>query len=166
MRASRAATRSASLALDAARLTDAGELSADNLEVNFGGLAAISSVSLTVRRREIFGLIGPNGAGKTTLINCLTGFQTPTSGRVRLAHVNVTGWQPERLRRAGVARSFQAGRLFRDMTVRDNVEVTALAWECHGGKPQQRQWKYSIGLVLPTRRRPSLGPCPIRINGA
>jgi branched-chain amino acid transport system ATP-binding protein len=126
MRASRAATKSASQALDTARLSDAAELSADNLEVNFGGLAAISGVSLTVRRREIFGLIGPNGAGKTTLVNCLTGFQMPTSGRVRLAHVDVTGWQPEHRRRAGVARSFQGARLFRDMTVRDNVEVTAL----------------------------------------
>jgi branched-chain amino acid transport system ATP-binding protein len=123
---SRAVTGGVSLSLDTTRLVDAPDLAADNLEVNFGGLAAISGVSLRLRRQEIFGLIGPNGAGKTTLVNCLTGFQMPTSGRVRLAHVDVTGWRPERLRRAGVARSFQAGRLFRDMTVRDNVEVTAL----------------------------------------
>jgi branched-chain amino acid transport system ATP-binding protein len=104
----------------------ANQLSADALEVRFGGLAAISDVTLSVRRGEIFGLIGPNGAGKTTLVNCLTGFQRPTLGRIRLDGADVTGWRPERLRKAGVARSFQAGRLFRDMTVLDNVEVTAV----------------------------------------
>ncbi len=61
---------------------DAAELSAEKLTVRFQGLAAISDVSLTVRRHEVFGLIGPNGAGKTTLVNCLTGFQAPTEGRV------------------------------------------------------------------------------------
>lgn len=102
------------------------ELSADAVEVRFGGLAAMSGVSLSVRRGEVFGLIGPNGAGKTTLVNCLTGFQRPTAGCIRLDRTDVTGWRPERLRKAGVARSFQAGRLFRDMTVLDNVEVTAV----------------------------------------
>jgi branched-chain amino acid transport system ATP-binding protein len=102
------------------------ELSCDAVEVKFGGLAAISGVSLSVRRGEVFGLIGPNGAGKTTLVNCLTGFQKPTSGAIRLDRTDVTVWRPERLRKAGVARSFQAGRLFRDMTVLDNVEVTAV----------------------------------------
>jgi branched-chain amino acid transport system ATP-binding protein len=112
--------------VDATGLLNAAELAADNLEVRFGGLTAISGVSLTVQRHEVFGLIGPNGAGKTTLVNCMTGFQVPTSGRVLLARHDVTGWRPERLRRAGVARSFQAGRLFRDMTVLDNVEVAAV----------------------------------------
>ncbi len=112
--------------LDAAGLMNAAELSADNIDVRFGGVTAISGVSLTVARQEVFGLIGPNGAGKTTLVNCMTGFQEPTSGRVLLAGVDVTGWQPERLRRIGIARSFQAGRLFRDMTVLDNVEVAAV----------------------------------------
>lgn len=122
--ASRATTYAAPL--DAAGLMNAAELSVDNLEVRFGGLTAISGVSLTVERHEVFGLIGPNGAGKTTLVNCMTGFQVPTSGRVLLARVDVTGWQPERLRKVGIARSFQAGRLFRDMTVLDNVEVAAV----------------------------------------
>jgi branched-chain amino acid transport system ATP-binding protein len=111
---------------DGATHARAAELSADALEVNFGGLVAISGISLTVRREEILGLIGPNGAGKTTLVNCLTGFQKPTEGQVRLDSANVTGWRPERLRKAGVARSFQGGRLFREMTVLDNVEVAAV----------------------------------------
>jgi branched-chain amino acid transport system ATP-binding protein len=102
------------------------ELSAEGIVVQFQGLLAIADVSLTVQRHEVFGLIGPNGAGKTTLVNCLTGFQQPTSGRVRLGGTDATGWQPARFRKEGVARTFQAGRLFRDMTVAENVEVTAL----------------------------------------
>jgi branched-chain amino acid transport system ATP-binding protein len=114
------------IALDARGLMNAAELAADDIEVRFGGVTAIANVSLTVERHEIFGLIGPNGAGKTTLVNCLTGFQAPTSGRVLLARVDVTGWPPERLRKVGVARTFQAGRLFREMSVLDNVEVAAV----------------------------------------
>ena len=80
----------------------AAEFTADHVEVRFQGLAAITDVSLTINRREILGLIGPNGAGKTTLINCMTGFQRPTNGRVLLARDDTTGWGPERFRRAGV----------------------------------------------------------------
>jgi branched-chain amino acid transport system ATP-binding protein len=104
----------------------AAELTAEGIVVQFQGLLAISDVSLKVERHEVFGLIGPNGAGKTTLVNCLTGFQRPTSGRVALAGEDTTGWTPDRFRKRGIARTFQAGRLFRDMTVAENVEVTAL----------------------------------------
>ncbi len=105
---------------------EAAELSAENVSVRFQGLAALSDVNLRVRRDEIVGLIGPNGAGKTTLVNCLTGFQRPTSGRVALAQEDTAGWSAPRFRKAGVARTFQAGRLFRDMTVAENVEVTGV----------------------------------------
>jgi len=108
------------------RPTDAAELAAETVVVQFEGLTAIADVSLTVGRHEIFGLIGPNGAGKTTLVNCLTGFQVPTSGRVLLGREVTTDWKPERFRKAGVGRTFQAGRLFRDMTVIENVEVTGV----------------------------------------
>jgi branched-chain amino acid transport system ATP-binding protein len=104
----------------------AAELTAEGIEVNFQGLSAIADVSLSIARREIFGLIGPNGAGKTTLVNCLTGFQRPTKGRVLLGREDTTGWGPDRFRRAGVARTFQAGRLFKNMTVIENVEVTGV----------------------------------------
>ncbi len=104
----------------------AAELAAEGVSVRFQGLAALSEVNLTLLRGEIVGLIGPNGAGKTTLINCLTGFQRPTTGRVALAREDTAGWNPARFRKAGVARTFQAGRLFRDMTVAENVEVTGV----------------------------------------
>ena len=105
----------------------AAQLAVEDLSVHFEGLAALSQVSLAIRRHEVFGLIGPNGAGKTTLVNCLTGFQRPSSGRVLLNGRHTAGWEPGYFRRAGVARTFQAGRLFKDMTVLDNVEVTAVS---------------------------------------
>lgn len=106
-------------------LNNASVLAAEDLSVRFAGLAAISNVSLTLNRHEVFGLIGPNGAGKTTLVNCLTGFQKPTEGRIRLGESDTTGWPAARFRSHGVARTFQAGRLFKDMSVAENVEVTA-----------------------------------------
>ena len=77
-------------------------------------------------RHEIFGLIGPNGAGKTTLVNVLTGFQKPTHGRVVLAGVDVTGMPPHRIGRRGLARTFQAVRLYPDMLVIENLEAAAV----------------------------------------
>ena len=104
----------------------AAELSAEGVCVHFQGLAALSDVHLTVNRHEVVGLIGPNGAGKTTLVNCFTGFQRPGTGRVTLGRNDTAGWNPARFRKSGVARTFQAGRLFRDMTVAENVEVTGV----------------------------------------
>jgi branched-chain amino acid transport system ATP-binding protein len=101
-------------------------LVAEDIEVRFEGLTAISNVSLTLQRQEILGLIGPNGAGKTTLVNVLSGFQVPTTGRVLLGDESTAGWPPHRFRRKGIARTFQSGRLFRDMSVQDNVEVPAV----------------------------------------
>jgi branched-chain amino acid transport system ATP-binding protein len=95
----------------------AAELAVADLCVKFQGLAAISNVDLKLNRSIIFGLIGPNGAGKTTLVNCLTGFQQPTTGRVLLAGEDTAGWKPTKFRKAGVARTFQGGRLFKNLTV-------------------------------------------------
>src|ERR1700728_2780492 len=106
--------------------SDAAELCAEAIVVQFSGLTAIADVSLRVERRQVFGLIGPNGAGKTTLVNCLTGFQRPTAGRILLGREDTTGWPAAAFREHGVARTFQAGRLFKDMSVIENVEVTAV----------------------------------------
>jgi branched-chain amino acid transport system ATP-binding protein len=87
---------------------------------------AVDGVDLTLRRGQLLGLIGPNGAGKTTLVNALTGFQRPTGGRVHLDQLDVTGWAPERLGQIGVSRTFQAVRLFSNLTAFENVELGAL----------------------------------------
>lgn len=102
------------------------QLSADKVTVAFAGLTALSEVDLTVTPGRITGLIGPNGAGKTTLVNVLTGFQTPTGGAVTMSGATLAGLKPFEIRRRGIARTFQGGRLFRDLAVVDNLEVTAV----------------------------------------
>ena len=101
-------------------------LEARAVQVTFGGIRALGGVDLTVRRGEVMGLIGPNGAGKTTLVNVFTGFQRPTAGAVLLDDRPLAGLKPRDVARAGIARSFQAARLFRDLTVRENLVVAGL----------------------------------------
>lgn len=101
-------------------------LAADKVSVSFAGLKALSDVTLDVPTARITGLIGANGAGKTTLVNVMTGFQAPSSGRVLLDGDDVGGSKPHDLRRLGVARTFQSGRLFGDLSVLDNLEVTGV----------------------------------------
>ena len=103
------------------------ELTARNLSVHFEGLSALEKIDLTLKRDEIVGLIGPNGAGKTTFVNVLTGFQSPDLGGVHLGSEDITHWPPHRIRRAGVTRTFQAGRLFRELSVIENVEASAVS---------------------------------------
>lgn len=103
------------------------ELRASNIRVGFGGLLVIDDVSLSLKRQEILGLIGPNGAGKTTFVNVLTGFQKPLGGSVAIDGENVTSWAPERRARAGIGRTFQAVRLFPEMSVLENVSIPLLA---------------------------------------
>lgn len=102
------------------------QLHADKVSVAFAGLRALSEVDLTVAPGQIVGLIGPNGAGKTTLVNVLTGFQALTTGAVRLDGQPLSNLKPHEMRRRGIARTFQGGRLFRDLPVIDNLEVTGV----------------------------------------
>jgi branched-chain amino acid transport system ATP-binding protein len=83
-------------------------------------------VSLTLHRHEVIGLIGPNGAGKSTLVNLLTGFDLPTAGTVELDGRDITRWSANRRGRHGLARTFQHSHPFRSLSVRENVEVSAL----------------------------------------
>jgi branched-chain amino acid transport system ATP-binding protein len=93
------------------------------LSKRFGGLAALTDYDLKLRRGEVLGLIGPNGAGKTTAFNLLTGVVGPTSGRIVLDGTDLTGATPETFAKAGIARTFQNVRLFRDLSVWENVAV-------------------------------------------
>ena len=102
------------------------DLAASDVSVQFEGLKALSGVTLRVPRGRITGLIGPNGAGKTTFINVLTGFQGVGTGAVILEGETVNGIAAHKLRRKGVARTFQSGRLFRELPVLDNLEVTGV----------------------------------------
>jgi ABC-type branched-subunit amino acid transport system ATPase component len=102
-------------------------LVAEGVSVRFGGLSAIDGVSFTLAPGEIVGLIGPNGAGKTTLINVLSGFQKPSAGEVRLEGRRFVGAAPDAFAQAGIARTFQAVRLFKGLTVSENLEVSLAA---------------------------------------
>ncbi|HEY2935476.1 MAG TPA: ABC transporter ATP-binding protein [Gaiellaceae bacterium] len=103
-----------------------GSLRAVGASRSFEGVRALQDVSLELGRHEVVGLIGPNGAGKTTLVNLLTGFDFPTAGTIELEGRDITSWPPHRRGRAGLARTFQHARLFRGLSVRENVEVAAL----------------------------------------
>ncbi len=113
-------------------MTDSNNIESEALIVrdltkDFAGLRAVDGVSFTVQPGEIVGLIGPNGSGKTTTINVITGLLYITSGSVHLGSLDITGWPPHKIARAGLARTFQFVRLFKDFTVRENVEVAVVA---------------------------------------
>jgi branched-chain amino acid transport system ATP-binding protein len=93
------------------------------LTMQFGGLKAVADLNLEIPKGVIFGLIGPNGAGKTTVFNMLTGVYRPTSGAVRAFDQDLVGLRPYQITRKGVARTFQNIRLFKDLTVLDNIKV-------------------------------------------
>jgi branched-chain amino acid transport system ATP-binding protein len=95
----------------------------ENVSKVFGGLHALRRVSFDVPEGAIFGLIGPNGAGKTTIFNVVTGVYTPDSGRVLFGSDDISGLGPARVAERGIARTFQNIRLFRSMTVLENVMV-------------------------------------------
>ena len=101
-------------------------LRASAVSRSFAGVQALRGVTLELRRGEALGLIGPNGAGKSTLVNVLSGFDRPTAGTVELDGRDVTRWPAHRRGRHGLARTFQHSRAFRDLSVRENVEVAAL----------------------------------------
>jgi branched-chain amino acid transport system ATP-binding protein len=99
---------------------------AERISVSFGGIAALTDVHLTLKQGEVLGLIGPNGAGKTTMVNVLSGFQQPTQGTVKLNGAQVAAKGPHMTARAGIGRTFQAGRLFKELSVGENLCVAAM----------------------------------------
>jgi branched-chain amino acid transport system ATP-binding protein len=96
-----------------------------DVSVKFGGITAVSEVSLAANAGEITGLIGPNGAGKTTTFNVITGLQSPTSGRVFIAGKDVSGQAPYKRARLGVARTFQRLEVFGSLTAYENILAAA-----------------------------------------
>ena len=101
----------------------AAVLEVKNLSISFGGLRAVDDFSLTVNDKELYGLIGPNGAGKTTVFNLLTGVYKPDEGIVSLNGRDITGLNTIDINKAGIARTFQNIRLFKELSVLDNVKV-------------------------------------------
>ena len=98
-------------------------LDVKNLSISFGGLKAVDDFSITIEKGQLYGLIGPNGAGKTTIFNLLTGVYKPDSGRILLDGKDITGHKAIQINQAGIARTFQNIRLFKELSVLDNVKV-------------------------------------------
>jgi branched-chain amino acid transport system ATP-binding protein len=118
---------------------------------SFEGVRALSDVTLELRPHEVVGLIGPNGAGKTTLVNILTGFDFPDAGTIELGGREITSWSPPRRGRNGLARTFQHSRSFRNLTVRENVEVAALGGRASPRKARRQAEELLELLGLPDR---------------
>ena len=121
-------------------------LRASSVSRSFAGVQALHEVTLELERGEVLGLIGPNGAGKSTLVNVLSGFDRPTHGQVLLEGRDVTRWPAHRRGRHGLARTFQHSHAFRSLTVRENVEVSALGV---GASPREaaRRGDELLGLL-------------------
>lgn len=98
-------------------------LEAKNLTISFGGLRAVDDFNISIEKGQLYGLIGPNGAGKTTVFNLLTGVYKPDEGIINLDGHNITGKKTIDINKAGIARTFQNIRLFKNLTVMENVKV-------------------------------------------
>ncbi len=103
-----------------------------NCGIHFGGLAAVDEFNLTVEKGELIGLIGPNGAGKTTVFNVITGIYQPTTGSIQFEASPLVRLKPYQIVRRGIARTFQNIRLFKDLTVEQNVKA-ACTFRCEYG---------------------------------
>ena len=99
-------------------------LTTDHISMEFGGLRAVSDLHMQIYPDEIIGLIGPNGAGKTTVFNMITGVYKPVEGQIYFGNQNITGLNPAKITKMGIARTFQNIRLFNSMTVLENVMIS------------------------------------------
>jgi branched-chain amino acid transport system ATP-binding protein len=107
-------------------------LIAEGITHTFGGLCAVSDFNLTLEPGELIGIIGPNGAGKTTVFNLITGVYRASRGSIRFKDVELVGLAPNRINALGIARTFQNIRLFKDLSVLDNVRVASYAHARYG----------------------------------
>src|SRR5512137_2106477 len=99
------------------------QLSCSDIQLNFGGVRALSGVTFEVQKGEIFAIIGPNGAGKSSMLNCISGVYAPQNGRIMFEEQDITALPPCDRTRMGIARSFQNIALFKGMTVIDNLMI-------------------------------------------
>lgn len=142
-------------------------LKAEKIGKTYGGVIALKDISLEIRQHEFIGIVGPNGAGKTTLFDLFTGFQTPTSGLLRLRGEEVTGWSPHRLSRQGIRRTFQVPRPFGRLTVHENVMLGGLVGRTRSeGTLEAKTWHAlrAVGLAgFAARPANALGPSQLRL---
>jgi ABC-type branched-chain amino acid transport systems, ATPase component len=126
-----------------------------NVTKYFGRVRALDSVTVQVDRGELVGLIGPNGSGKTTLINVITGYYEPDRGTVYLGDRKLTGMKPHEIAALGVARTFQVPRVFRSMTVMQNL-MAALAYNREARKGAEERAEWLLGVLGLSEKRDEL----------
>ena len=100
-------------------------ISFNNVNLNFGGVNALTEVSFDIKENSLFAIIGPNGAGKTSIFNCISGIYRPTSGMVKILDQDIKTMRPDAIANLGVARTFQNIELFENMTTLDNILIVA-----------------------------------------
>lgn len=120
-------------------------LTFNNLTVRFGGLSAVSHLSLDVPKGSVFAMIGPNGAGKTTAFNCISRFYNPTEGSITFEGIDIAPFKPHQMVEQGITRSFQNVELFKKMTVMQNLLT--------GMHPLLKRNVFAVGLNLPSVRK-------------
>jgi branched-chain amino acid transport system ATP-binding protein len=122
-------------------------LEVDGVRRAFGGIEAVAGVSFAVQPQEVLGIIGPNGSGKSTLFDLVAGEQRPSSGTVRLLGRDVTGWQPHRIARAGLGRTFQIPALFANMSVAHNLLTATVQGDWRGAPDRAAEVLDSLDLA-------------------
>ncbi|MCP1310329.1 ABC transporter ATP-binding protein [Paenibacillus tyrfis] len=132
-------------------------LKVEGITKRFGGLTAVSGVSLEVKQGEILGLIGPNGAGKTTFFNILTGLYQPNEGSITFEGRPIQGLKPFRIAQQGMTRTFQNIRLLKDETVLENVKVGMF------GRTRSGLWSAILGLGSAKREEHEVTEASLRV---
>ncbi|MFX0021776.1 MAG: ABC transporter ATP-binding protein [Candidatus Hermodarchaeota archaeon] len=139
-------------------------LEVKNLTKKFGGLTAVNDFSFEINRGDFVGLIGPNGAGKTTIFNLISGFEKPSSGKIRFDGMNITGLKPFRIVNLGIARTFQLVRSFKFLNLLENVSIPCLSPRGKTASEDVKTEEYassilaSVGLVDKARIPPIILP--------
>jgi ABC-type branched-subunit amino acid transport system ATPase component len=126
-------------------MTDS-KLEVKNICKSFGGLQALNKVSFSIPRGIVMGLIGPNGSGKTTLFNCITKFLKPDSGNIFLDGAMIDYLPSYKIARKGIGRTFQEVRLFRELTVIENMAIAAMGARVHGWQNKTRESLERMGI--------------------
>jgi branched-chain amino acid transport system ATP-binding protein len=128
-------------------VTAAAQLAVAGVAKRFGGLTALDRVDLEVAAGDFVGLIGPNGSGKTTLLNIVSGYYRPSAGTVRYGERRIDGKAPSALARAGIGRSFQVSKIFRRLTVLENLLVPGLVDWSASGKEAEEKARGILGVL-------------------
>lgn len=123
-------------------------LELQNLTKKFGGLVAVDDVFLKITKETITGLIGPNGSGKTTLLNCINGFYVPENGTIRYKDKPIQGMKPHQIAKAGIGRTFQVPRIFKKMTIIENLMAPVLDSELPDSSLREKALEYLVRVNM------------------